>query len=300
MSAIGSTSPATPPDIVDAGDYAWLTGYCARLAGAECAADIAQETLIEAWRNQHKLYDAQGRRGWMTVIARHVHRRWLRRQQRDQRLTSLDACDDGDLPQDDDATIERDLEQRELTLLIDRALTWLPGDLRNALIAHYVEGLPQNEIAARLGVTQGTLAVRLHRGKTALRQIFTTHLRDDAAGLWPDRDGSARVAGDAPVVFHVWSAQTARMAGYGQQPPDDALSRLRRHDRSPDSDHRRGANTSGRAQSHFTLGHALLRTRARYAQGDLHALWSRSPPADGLAGDSDVAATTRSSRSPRL
>jgi RNA polymerase sigma factor (sigma-70 family) len=183
MSAIRSKSAMPVLDIVDDLDYAWLIGYCARLAGNDNAADLAQESLIEAWRNRHKVYDWQGRRAWLAAIARHIHRRWLRRQQHDQRHTSLDALDDSDRLPDEDADIEGTLERGELMTLIDRALRFLPADLRSALIAHYVEDLPQSEIAARLGISQGTLAVRLHRGKAALRQIFATNLRDDAAAF---------------------------------------------------------------------------------------------------------------------
>jgi RNA polymerase sigma factor (sigma-70 family) len=134
---------------------------------------------VEAWRNRHKLTEPQGRRAWLRAIAEHVYHRWLRSLAHEtQQLTRLD--DVGEYPSSDDDFV-RDLERDELAILLDHALALLPSDLREALIAHYVEELPQNEIAARLGISQGTLAVRLHRGRLRLQHIFATDLHDEAA-----------------------------------------------------------------------------------------------------------------------
>ncbi len=171
------------PSIVDVDDYAWLRRHCARLArDDEAGDDLTQETLVEAWRNRHKLTDPQGRRAWLAAIAGNVYRRWLRSLQHDaQHLTRLDdanAALENALSDDD---FVRDLERDDLATLLDHALALLPADLRQALIAHYVEDLPQNEIAAKLGISQGALAVRLHRGRLRLQRIFANELRDEAA-----------------------------------------------------------------------------------------------------------------------
>src|SRR3712207_5088723 len=55
---------------------AWLTG------DVDVAEDLAQETLLEAWRNAHKLRDPSGHAPWLAAIARHVCLRWRRRQAR--------------------------------------------------------------------------------------------------------------------------------------------------------------------------------------------------------------------------
>lgn len=171
------------PSIVDADDYVWLRRHCARLTrDDEAGADLTQETLVEAWRNRHKLTDPQGRRAWLAAIAGHVYHRWLRSlQQETQHLARLDDASAALANAASDDDFARDLERDELAPLLDHALALLPVDLRQALIAHYVEELPQNEIAAKLGISQGTLAVRLHRGRLRLQRIFATDLRDEAA-----------------------------------------------------------------------------------------------------------------------
>jgi RNA polymerase sigma factor (sigma-70 family) len=176
------------PSIVDADDYMWLRRHCARLTrDDEAGADLTQETLVEAWRNRHKLIDPHGRRAWLAAIAGHVHHRWLRSlQQETQRFARQDdaAAALENAASTDDFVC--DLERDELATLLDHALALLPGDLRQALIAHYVEELPQNEIAAKLGISQGTLAVRLHRGRLRLQRIFATDLREEAAAFGLD------------------------------------------------------------------------------------------------------------------
>ncbi len=175
-----------PSDLmIDETERAWLVRYCARLSGQpESAEDMAQETLIEAWRNRHKLSDPTGRLPWLAAIARHVARRWGRARGRElERLAPLEAGEEAEWQPwlQDGVDFEQDLERAELAALLDRALALLPAETRLALIAHYVEELPQAEIAAKLGLSVGTLGVRLHRGKLALRTLFATELREEAA-----------------------------------------------------------------------------------------------------------------------
>ncbi len=48
---------------------------CARISGSRRGGDLAQETLLEAWRNLAKLHDRTGIDSWLAAIARHVCRR---------------------------------------------------------------------------------------------------------------------------------------------------------------------------------------------------------------------------------
>jgi RNA polymerase sigma-70 factor (ECF subfamily) len=78
-----------------------------------------------------------------------------------------------------DFTIE--LERAELAELLDRALALLPAESRRVLVEKYIDELPLGEIAGRLGLSIGTVAVRLHRGRLALQRVLTTDLREAAA-----------------------------------------------------------------------------------------------------------------------
>lgn len=165
-----------------------LVRLCAQITGdGEAAEDLAQETLIEAWRHTHKLHDHEGRWLWLTAIARNVCRRWTRGHVREQIYRLQPLCDDhaaGSAVEDaaiDACDVVQELERDELAHLLDRALALLPAPTRQALVARYIEELPHTEVAERLGLSEGAMTMRLQRGKLALRQMLTTDLRDEAA-----------------------------------------------------------------------------------------------------------------------
>jgi len=61
-----------------------------------------------------------------------------------------------------------DLERKELLAAIRR----LPPDFRDAVLLHYYQGYGINEIAAMLGVPEGTISSRLSRGRKKLQEIL--------------------------------------------------------------------------------------------------------------------------------
>jgi RNA polymerase sigma-70 factor (ECF subfamily) len=85
--------------------------------------------------------------------------------------------------------IELELERKELAALLDRALALLPAETRDALLAHYLDEAPLAAIAERLGVQASAVAVRLQRGRLALRRLLTTELRGELAAYSADVEG---------------------------------------------------------------------------------------------------------------
>ena len=168
-------------------ERARLVRLCARLAGdPDAAEDLAQETLIEAWRHRQRLHDPQGYSQWLSAIARNICMRWSRRRGRERaHLADPPAFYDSIQPAveqlADPLDLEIELERGELARLLDRALALLPDETRAALLARYVEEAPMAEVAARLGLSEGAVAVRLHRGRLALRRVLEIRLRDEAS-----------------------------------------------------------------------------------------------------------------------
>jgi RNA polymerase sigma factor (sigma-70 family) len=155
-----------------------LVRLCATISGDPAAAeDLAQETLLEAWRNAHKLRDPSGADRWLAAIARNVCLRWGRSRGRDLPATELDA----DLSPPDELDVEVELERTELVELLDRALSLLPAETRDVLVQRYVDDSPHADIAARLGVSEEAVSMRLTRGKLVLRRLLASDLRDEAA-----------------------------------------------------------------------------------------------------------------------
>jgi RNA polymerase sigma factor (sigma-70 family) len=161
----------------------WLVRLCTRFTGdVDVAEDLAQETLLEAWQHMHELRAPEARPSWLAGIARNRCLRWARRRRRDiARLIHVDGEPDAPITPAarelaDDVDLQLELERDELAALLDRALVLLPVETRQALVQRYIEALPQAEVAARLGMTEGAVAVRLHRGKVALRRILAGEL----------------------------------------------------------------------------------------------------------------------------
>jgi RNA polymerase sigma factor (sigma-70 family) len=171
------------PDVL-LGERARLVRLCAYLTGdPDVAEDLAQETLIEAWRHIERLHDPSGVDRWLAAIARNVCRRWQRRRGRERTHLLLRSAASASVPEavaDDEGDLAVELERDELAALLDKALALLPAETRAALVARYIEGSPQAEIAARLGMSEGAVAVRLHRGKLTLRRLLVTDFREDA------------------------------------------------------------------------------------------------------------------------
>ncbi len=166
-----------------------LLHFCTYLTGsAHAAEDLAQETLLTAWRRRDTITDPAGLSHWLKAIARNLCRNWQRSQtrQRQHRLPT-DPHDnketDAAFDVADSFDLELELERSELITLLDQALGLLPAETRGLLIQHYIEELPQAELAAQVGLSTGAVGVRLHRGKLALQRVLTTDFRDAAVAF---------------------------------------------------------------------------------------------------------------------
>jgi RNA polymerase sigma-70 factor (ECF subfamily) len=154
-----------------------LVAFCAHVSGSwDAAEDLAQETLLQAWRARARLRDADGLTPWLTAIARNVCLRWRRSKGRESAYLAQGEAFSGVLEawdaEDGDGVADV-VERPEINATLEKALATLPSVTRAALIGSYVVETPQAELAARLGLSEGALRVRLHRGKLALRQALT-------------------------------------------------------------------------------------------------------------------------------
>ncbi|CAA9256374.1 MAG: hypothetical protein AVDCRST_MAG93-1994, partial [uncultured Chloroflexia bacterium] len=166
------------------GERESLLRFCARYTGdPDAAEDITQLTLLNAWRHEQQLKDPQARRAWLLSIARHQCLMWGRTNSRERsRFVVLDTeGDNTSVRLADDFDLEVELERSDLARLLDRAMGLLEPDVRAMLVLRYVEESSQAEMAERLGLTEGAVEARLHRGKLALKRVLATNLGEEAA-----------------------------------------------------------------------------------------------------------------------
>jgi RNA polymerase sigma-70 factor (ECF subfamily) len=165
-----------------------LVRLCAAVSGdGQAAEDLAQETLLEAWRNRHKLHDPAGADRWLAAIARNVCRRWARGHGRDIPAAAPEPADAVD--------VEAELERAELVELLDNALALLPPATRDVLVERYVHDSPHADIAARLGVSEDAVSMRLSRGRVMLRRLLAEPSPDEwqETRVWCSQCGAHRL-----------------------------------------------------------------------------------------------------------
>lgn len=179
-----SQSPRLGLEAALSTERARLVRLCAYLSREPAVAeDLAQETLLEAWRLRGKLRDHEAIGPWLSAVARYV---CLRRARRKSKECEFTVTLDGEYPWTnlqyelaDEVDLELELERCELAELLHRAMDLLPAETRQILIARYVEDRPQVEAAVRLGLSDGAAAMRLQRGRRALLRILQTNFGDD-------------------------------------------------------------------------------------------------------------------------
>ena len=146
-----------------------LEGWAfSRFSDRQVAEEVVQETVLAAWRKYDQYDPGRGsERAWMFGIARNVAATRHRRNQRHLRSVPTDPVIDSGI---EDAELARVAERS----LIADAIRALSPDHRDVVSAAYWEGLSTKEIAARLGIPDGTVKSRLHY---ALR-ILRAHLQE--------------------------------------------------------------------------------------------------------------------------
>ena len=152
--------------------FAPVHRFIARRVGKALAEDLAAEVFATAYRRRVAYHPERGSlRSWLYGIAANVVRRYWRDEQQ---LLELDARVAGDLlgplpvAQFSDAADERVIVET-LAPRIAGALAALNHDQREVLLLHAWADLSHEEIAAALGIAQGTARSRLSRARAALR-----------------------------------------------------------------------------------------------------------------------------------
>jgi RNA polymerase sigma-70 factor (ECF subfamily) len=146
-------------------DVAFLVG------GNAATEEIVQETFAIAWT---KLAGFDGRSSfatWLRGIAHNlVRRHWRTRERRGRAYEKLAQI------ADDAAPRERDPEgthlQDERAEALQTVLETLPAALREAFVLCDVQGLAPQEVADRLGISNGNVRVRAARARAQIREAL--------------------------------------------------------------------------------------------------------------------------------
>lgn len=144
------------------------------------AEDMAQEAFITAYKALPTFEGRSAFSTWLTSIALNSYRARLRRDGPPSlSLDVLLARPSFFAPRSSTPSAAGDFEQRESAEGVRRAVLTLPTRYRDALVLFHLQELDLSETARVLGVKEGTLKARLHRGRDLLRR------RCEALGLTP-------------------------------------------------------------------------------------------------------------------
>jgi RNA polymerase sigma-70 factor, ECF subfamily len=134
------------------------------------AEDIAQEAFVRAYRALDKLNDPAKFGGWLYNIAFRLCLDYLRKKSSRRPAVSFDELDAKGLApyQPDPAEQERQNEDRAESL--KEALDKLPDQYRLVVNLRYMNKMSYKEIADHLKEPEGTIANRLHRATSLLKE----------------------------------------------------------------------------------------------------------------------------------
>lgn len=148
------------------------------------AEDVMQEAYVRAYEHLGDFMGEAKFSTWLTRIAIHEALGRIRKRSRMEDLesdTNLDFhLSTGRLISMDNP--EREAYDRELKLVLERAIESLPQDYRSVFVLRIVEELSIAETAECLDLTIETVKTRLHRGRALLRK----HLQHRAGILAPE------------------------------------------------------------------------------------------------------------------
>lgn len=131
--------------------------------------DLVQDVFLQALPRLHSLREVSKFPGWLAAIARNRAIDFHRRSKPHDELLEETAPGKTDPPAaSTPPTSHSDAEARAA---LDAILS-LPETYRETLILRLVEGMTGPEIAARTGLTHGSVRVNLHRGMQQLREIL--------------------------------------------------------------------------------------------------------------------------------
>jgi len=156
--------------------YSFSMKLCGHREDAE---DTMQEVLYRSLRHLAKLHEPKALAVWLYTVTR--NRCWRMRRKgaaTPKHILSLDDLMPDELEMarllaDTSRQPEVDLLRGEQQQILHRAILHIPPQLRMVLVLHDMEELSTDQVARILALQEGTVRVRLHRARLAVRKAMS-------------------------------------------------------------------------------------------------------------------------------
>jgi RNA polymerase sigma-70 factor (ECF subfamily) len=128
--------------------------------------DLVHDVFLQALPRLHTLRDVKRFGAWLAAITRNRANDYHRHA-----VEEIELSEEGEQEQERRGTGRNSLDGKDAeTAFVLAAIRALPETYRETLLLRLVEGMTGPEIAARTGLTPGSVRVNLHRGMQQLRE----------------------------------------------------------------------------------------------------------------------------------
>jgi RNA polymerase sigma-70 factor (ECF subfamily) len=166
-----------------------------RVADPASAEDILQEVFVKIQRRLGELRDPARLEGWIYLITRNAIIDHYRRRKPTEEVPETLAAETSGPDGDGDSEVE------ELKAAFRRMIFSLPEPYREALVLTELEGLTQQQLASRLGISLSGAKSRVQRARAQLKRMldecctFEFDRRGSVIGCDPRPKGGCRECG---------------------------------------------------------------------------------------------------------
>lgn len=129
--------------------------------------ETAQDIFIRIWRNRQKLPEIQNFRGYLYVVTRNKANTELNRQLLESPVRDMDRLEEIMIRP------HHNLELKELSAILNRAIEALPPRRKEIFMLSREEGLTYDAIATRLQITRGTVKDHMVSALLFLRKYIS-------------------------------------------------------------------------------------------------------------------------------
>ncbi len=135
----------------------------------DASEELAQETLLLAWKNLTQLREPGKFQAWLCRIARNTVQDWRRDRGRHRVGQSGSLASAGDQASGTAEPVDTVIHQ-EQAVVVSRALDQIPEKYREPLILYYREEKSVREVAGLLALTENTARQRITRARSMLKK----------------------------------------------------------------------------------------------------------------------------------
>jgi RNA polymerase sigma-70 factor (ECF subfamily) len=152
--------------------------YLMRLVGEAEAEDLTQEILIKISKALPNFRGESQLSTWIYRIATNAALDKLRSPSYQQAIQNClgdahaEIVDRNALTEEKTPPVEHQIFRKEMNECIQAFIQKLPENYRVVLVLSEFEKLKDNEIAETLGISLGTVKIRLHRAREKLKEVF--------------------------------------------------------------------------------------------------------------------------------